>query len=363
MGSEGRNIDWMFAFCCAFLFLIGILVLFGFSAGTGDEFFSSIFLRQFFFGIVGAVLIVVLANVDYRYYRPYSTPIFFVCVALLGIVLAWGEVTRGTVGWIQIGGINLQPVEFVKVGLVIFLASFISQKKAYLHEQTRLIASAFFVGVLTFLVLLQPDFGSAMLLVSIWGGMILVSGIRKRYVVSLLLFGIVSVSVGWFFLAPYQQDRILTVLQPESDAQGGGYNVIQAMVAIGSSGWLGKGVGYGSQSQLNFLPEKHTDFIFAALVETLGFVGGGILLAVLLFFFFRIARIAMRASDEFGYLLAVGFFVMFSVQAIVNIGMNLGLLPVTGVPLAFLSYGGSSLLASCVACGIVLNISRGRSGG
>lgn len=358
MKSEGKSFDSAFLFGLVFLFLLGILVLFGFGAGTDDVFFSEIFARQGIFGLIGGAVLIALMFVDYRYYRSFSTPIFFISVLLLIAVLIAGQVMRGTVGWIQFMGVQVQPVEFVKVALVIFLASFISQKRAYLHEKARLIASSVFVLILTGLVLLQPDFGSAMLLLGTWGGMILLSGIRKRYVVSLFVVGLLIASVGWFFLAPYQKDRIVAVLNPQADALGYGYNVAQSLVAIGSSGWFGKGVGYGSQSQLNFLPEKHTDFIFASLVETLGFVGGVVFLLGMMFFLYRVMVIARRAGDDFGYLMGVGFFVMFSLQAGINIGMNMGIFPVTGIPLPFLSYGGSSLIASCIACGILLNISR-----
>lgn len=360
MRSKGVFFDGVFVSSFVFLFLLGILVLFGFGAGTGDDFFSSIFFRQMIFGLLGGVLLLGISFVDYRYYRSYSTSVFFFSVLLLLLVLLLGESTRGTVGWIKVMGFQFQPVEFVKISLVIFLASFISQKRAYLHEKTRLIASAVFVLILVFLVLLQPDFGSAMLLLGTSGGMLLLSGIRKRYVFFLFLMSIALAVSGWFFLAPYQQERLLSVFTPESDAQGYGYNVLQSLVAIGSGGWFGKGVGYGSQSQLNFLPEKHTDFIFASLVEGLGFVGGIVFLCGMLFFLYRIVVIARRVPDDFGYLVGVGFFVMFSLQAGINIGMNMGIFPVTGIPLPFLSYGGSSLIASCIACGILLNIARGK---
>lgn len=350
--------DGTFILSFVFLFFLGLLVLFGFGAGTNDTFFSSILFRQGMFGCLGGILLLGFSLIDYRYYRSYSTVIFFTTSFFLMAVLFWGQVTRGTVGWLKIGGFQLQPVEFAKIALVIFLASFISQKRAYLHEKAHLIASAIFVLIFVGLVLLQPDFGSSMLLLGTWGGMIFLSGIRKRYVAMLFGAGALLVTFGWFFLAPYQQDRIVSVLRPESDAQGYGYNVIQAMVAVGSGGWFGKGIGDGSQSQLNFLPEKHTDFIFASLVETLGFFGGMVLLVGMVFFLYRIILIARRAPDNFGYLLGVGFFVMFAIQAIINIGMNMGVLPVTGIPLPFLSYGGSSLIASCIACGILLNIAR-----
>ena len=358
MNTRGTSFDSVFFFSFLFLFFLGILVLYGFGAGIGNNFFSSIFLHQVMFGVFGGILLIGCAFLDYRYFRFFSTPIFFSALVFLFIVLISGEVTRGTVGWIKIMGFQLQPVEFSKIALVIFLASFISQKRAYLHEKTRLIASAFFVFLMVILVLLQPDFGSAMLLLGTWGGMILLSGIRKRYVATLFFVGVFFLGAGWFFLAPYQKDRVLTVLNPEMDTQGYGYNVIQSLVAVGSGGWFGKGIGYGSQSQLSFLPEKHTDFIFASLVETLGFVGGVVFLSGMLFFLYRIIFIAQNALDDFGYLVGSGFFIMFSLQVGINIGMNLGIFPVTGVPLPFLSYGGSSLVASCIACGILLNISQ-----
>lgn len=352
------SFDSVFVFSFSFLFLLGILVLFGFEAGSGEDFFHRAFIRQTMFGLFGAILVFVFSFVNYHYYRSYSTVIFFLSAGILSAVLIAGETIRGTMGWIQFLGVQIQPVEFIKVMLVVFLASFISQKQAYLHEKSRLIASALFTGVLVFLVFLQPDFGSAMLLLGTWGGMMLLSGIRKRYFAAMVFLGIIAAGLGWFFLKPYQQERLLNVFRPETDIQGHGYNVAQALVAIGSGGWFGKGIGYGSQSQLNFLPEKHTDFIFASLVETLGFFGGIILFFGMVFFLYRIMSIARRARDNFGYMLACGFFVMFSLQSAINIGMNMGVFPVTGIPLPFLSYGGSSLISSCIACGILLNISK-----
>lgn len=210
------------------------------------------------------------------------------------------------------------------------------------------------------LVLKQPDLGSSLVLMFIWGSMILVSGIRLKHFVVLTLLGGLLLTLGWILLADYQKARLETFINPELDPRGAGYNVLQSMVAVGSGGVWGKGIGHGSQSQLNFLPEKHTDFIYAVITEELGLVGGSLILFLYALLLYRIERIAKRARDNTGYLIAVGLFAYFLVQILINVGMNMGLLPVTGLPAPFVSYGGSSLLASCIGVGILLSIYRFR---
>ncbi len=246
------------------------------------------------------------------------------------------------------------------MALILFLSRFIAQKRTELGEWVRIVASLVLTSVLVFLVLRQPDFGSALTLIVLWAGMIAVSGIRLKHILVLLALGGALVSVGWFTLADYQRARIDTFLRPESDPQGSGYNVIQSMVAIGSGGIFGKGVGYGSQSQLNFLPEKHTDFLYAVVGEELGLFGAGAVLFAYAFLLFRIYRIAVSAGDNTGFLIGIGALSSFLFQIVVNIGMNLGIVPVTGLPAPFLSYGGSSLLVSFSILGLLLSVARNR---
>ena len=356
--------DWLLVLSALFVFGAGLLSLYSISV-TGDAWSvsGSYFLRQAIFGVIGIVLMICFQFFDYRHIVRYGTHLYFLAMGLLLLVLLFGRTINGTSGWISFGFARFQPVEGVKIALILFLARFIIAKRSELGDWVRILASLVLSFLLIFLVLKQPDLGSALTLAAIWGGMILVSGIRFRHILVLFLAGVAVISTGWFFLEGYQRDRIEIFLHPESDPRGSGYNVLQAMVAVGSGGVTGKGVGYGSQSQLNFLPEKHTDFIFATVTEELGVVGAGAILFSYGVFLFRAWRIAERARDNAGYLIAVGAQIYFTVQIFINVGMNMGLLPVAGLPAPFLSYGGSSLVASFTITGLLLSVYRqGRKG-
>ena len=292
---------------------------------------------------------------DYRHIEKYSTALYFITLTVLVGVLILGTTIHGTVGWISFGLFYVQPVEIAKVTLIIFLASFISKKKSELGEWTRVVASLILSAVFIFLVLKQPDLGSGLVLAVIWGGMILASGLRIKHFMVLFILGGILTSGGWFMLEGYQKNRINNFIHPESDPRGSGYNVLQAIVAVGSGGLTGKGIGHGSQSQLNFLPEKHTDFIFAVIAEELGLTGAFFVIALYAVLLYRIKCIGDAAGDNFGYLVAVGVLVMFFVQIAVNVGMNVGLFPVTGLPAPFLSYGGSSLFSAFFSLGLLLS--------
>lgn len=357
MLQQLKKIDWILAFSIFLLVIVSIISLYSISfLEIGNK--HNIFLKQMSFIFLGIGIMIFFSVVDYRYLQSYSRYIYFFSIALLALVLFLGDKIRGTSGWIGFGSFHFQPVEFAKLSLIIFLASFISRKKSRLGEVTGIISSFLLSVALFFLVILQPDLGSLIILLGIWLGMMLVSGINKRIFFYLLIFIALLLIISWFMLADYQKMRILNVLSPEQDPRGSGYNVIQSTVAIGSGGLLGKGIGHGSQSQLNFIPEKHTDFIFAVISEEWGLIGSFFILAVYLIFFARIRKVAENSNDNFGYLLAIGILVMFFLQITVNIGMNLGIVPVAGIPLPFLSYGGSSLIASFISAGIIINIQR-----
>ncbi len=356
--------DWLLILSALFVFGAGLLSLYSLSVtGNPWSLSGSYFLRQLIFGVIGIAFMVFFQFLDYRHLVRYGTHFYFLSIIVLVLVLLFGRTVNGTSGWISLGFVRFQPVEAVKIALILFLARFIIEKRSELGEWVRIIASLILSSFLVFLVLKQPDLGSALTLMAIWGGMILVSGIRMKHILVLLMTGIVVASAGWFFLEGYQRDRIEIFLHPESDPRGSGYNVLQAMVAVGSGGISGKGVGYGSQSQLNFLPEKHTDFIFATVTEELGLIGSGAILLCYGVFLFRAWRIAACARDNAGYLIAVGAQIYFIIQIFINVGMNMGLLPVAGLPAPFLSYGGSSLLASFTIAGLLLSVYRqGRRG-
>ncbi len=356
-GLRFARIDFILVSVVFFLFGIGLIALYSFSESlSGNLYFG----KQLTVGIAGIILMFFVGTLDYRHFARMSTPLYFLMLAILLGVLFFGSEIRGTVGWLTFAGFQIQPVEFAKLVLILFLASFISKKRSELGEWTRLIASLFLSALLILLVLRQPDLGSSLVLAFIWLSMILVSGIRWKHFFVLGVLGIALVATSWFFLADYQKARLETFLNPELDPRGSGYNVLQSMVAVGSGGISGKGIGHGSQSQLNFLPEKHTDFIFAVISEELGLIGAGLVLFLYGLFLFRIMRIAEMARDNTGYLIAVGILALFFVHILVNLGMNMGFLPVTGLPAPFLSYGGSALLAFFLALGLLLSVYRFR---
>lgn len=350
--------DWTLLFSALIILGVSLLSLYSLSVGSGADHF----LKQLLFSVVGIAVMAFVATLDYRHIARQSTFLYFGTLLVLALVLVFGKTVNGTAGWLSFGAFQIQPVEIAKLTLIIFLASFITEKKSELGEWTRLIASLVLSAVMILLVLKQPDLGSSLVLAAIWTGMILASGLRFKHLAVLAILGALLAGAGWFTLADYQKDRIDTFLHPERDPRGSGYNVLQAMVAVGSGGLAGKGVGHGSQSQLNFLPEKHTDFIFAVVSEELGLIGAWIIIFAYAVLLYRVKRIGDTASDNFGYLVAVGVLVMLFAQIAVNLGMNVGLVPVTGLPAPLLSYGGSSLLSVFLALGLLLSVYHRKKG-
>lgn len=347
------RLDWIFLGAVFFLAGIGTLSLYSISPDVQSGNYA---FRQAIFFALGLAGFFSIASLDYRHVQKYSTPLYFGMLIVLVGVLLWGKTVHGTEGWINLGIARFQPVEMAKPVLIIFLASFIAKKKTELGELVRLFASFILASVLIALVLKQPDLGSALVLTGIWGGMLLISGMRLSHFVALAVIGLGVAVASWSFLAPYQKERILSVVSPQLDPQGSGYNVIQATVAVGSGGMMGKGIGHGSQSQLNFLPEKHTDFIFSVISEELGLAGALAVLFLYAIVLYRLKRIAQLSRDNFGYLVVSGIMIMLVIQVTVNVGMNIGLLPVTGIPLPLLSYGGSSLVSVLVSFGIASSV-------
>lgn len=354
------KLDWLMLVSVALLLLVSFLALYSVSRDAVGTDLGN-FRKQLVSAVIGIILMFSVAFYDYRTIGLLSTKLYFATLAMLILVLFFGTTVRGTTGWIGLGTFNIQPVEVAKLTMVIFLASFFSKKKSQLSIIVRIIASIVLVLVPVFLIVKQPDFGSAMVIVVSWAAMLSVSGISRKNLVVLVLIGTVVSYSGWFVLRPYQKERLINFVNPYNDPRGSGYNVIQSIVAVGSGGFFGKGLGHGSQSQLNFLPEKHTDFIFAVIAEEMGFFGAALVLFLLGVLLFRIEEAARMAGDNFGYLLAVGVMTMFFSQVLVNVGMNIGVMPVAGVPLPFVSYGGSSLVTSFIAIGILESVYLHRS--
>jgi rod shape determining protein RodA len=349
------KLDWMVVASVFLLVAIGLTALY--SVSTVDNSLNlGDFKKQVVALFLGIMLAVFFAFFDYRVLSAYSTKLYFGALALLGLVFVFGLRVRGATAWINLGAFNIEPVEIVKFIMIIFLASFLSKKKTELSIFWRIIGSIVLVSVPVFLIMKQPDFGSASVIVGIWGGMLLASGVNKKSIFVLLLVGIIGATSGWFLLKNYQKERIINFIEPTNDPLGTGYNVIQSTVAVGSGGLFGKGLGHGSQSQLNFLPEKHTDFIFAVIAEELGLFGALLVLGLYVFLLYRLRETARLARDNFGYLLSVGVVIMLFVQVLINVGMNIGVVPVAGVPLPILSYGGSSLVVVLASVGLVQSV-------
>ena len=314
--------------------------------------------KQIVFAAIGIVFLFVMTFLDYSIFRSYAFIMYSLFLGVLVYVLFFGKVLRGTSGWLELFSLSFQPVELAKFILLITLAKVIvaysgAEKNIKFILNTGAIAFFYFI-----LVLLQPDFGSALMLFVIWFGLLYVSGISRKYIMGIVVIFLLFFSMGWlFFFQDYQKDRILTFFQPMSDPLGSGYHVRQSVIAIGSGNIFGKGLASGSQSQLKFIPASQTDFIFAVISEELGFFGSMLLLSLYGIIFYRIIRIAQRASSAFAYYAALGVSILFFSQCMINIGMNLGIMPVTGIGLPFLSYGGSFLVVSLILIGLVESIS------
>ncbi len=364
-----KKFDWVLFGSAAALAVFGLFVLYSTSLGTatvgvpgtgsqplaaGD--FGN-FWKQLIFAAAGAVLALALAAFNYRLLSGLAKPLYVLSIILLVAVLLFGRSIRGTTGWFGIGGFGVQPVEIVKLFLVVFLAKYFSDY-ARDHQQLRPIAgSGLAFAVIFALVAMQPDFGSALLLFTIWLVLLLMAGVRRSHLAVIAVVCLVAAAAAWLFvMKPYQRDRVMAFLDPAGDPQGRGYNVTQSVIAIGSGGLTGKGLGYGSQSQLRFLPERQTDFIFAAAAEELGFLGVAVVFLLFGVFFFQGFALARAVRDDFSLFLILGILTSLSAEFVINIGGNLRLLPVTGVTLPFLSYGGSSLLVKFLMLGVLESI-------
>jgi rod shape determining protein RodA len=315
---------------------------------------------QLLFALLGVLGFIILSVLDYRYLRAASLVIFLVSLVLLVGVLLLGKEVGGTLRWFTFGSLFFTPSEFAKLALIVFSSSFLAKLSPPLRFRD-LVLSAVPVVILSTLVFLQPSLGTALILGAIWVGLIWVAGIPYRHLFAGLLLAVILLPIGWQSLEDYQRERITSFLNPVLDPLGAGYNVIQSIIAVGSGRIFGKGFGMGTQSHLQFLPVRHTDFIFASLTEEWGLIGAALLLLLFGLLLWRILKIASFHQDKFGFLLGVGIFSFLFVQTVINVGMNIGLAPVTGVPLPLVSYGGSSLLCTLMALGVVNSLAIHRS--
>lgn len=355
------KLDWVLLASTLLIGIMGLIVIYGSELGSiGGEMVQ--FKRQCLSLVLGLGFFAFFSFLDYRTLGTMSTRLYFLIIILLATVFFMGTTVRGTTGWIGWGGFRIQPVEIAKVILIIFMARFLAKKKNELSSTSRVLASLILVGVPVALVLKQPDFGSAAVILAVWLAMVIISGINRQGVLVIVIAITLGLSVGAIGIKEYQKQRLLTFFSSQKDITGSGYNVAQSIVAVGSGGMWGMGLGKGSQSQLNFLPEKRTDFVFALVSEEMGWAGASVLLLLFGVLLYRIKEVSKVSRDNFGFLLSLGIFLLVIIQLGVNIGMNIGLMPVTGVPLPLVSYGGSSLISFFIAMGVVESIYLRRTG-
>lgn len=324
---------------------------------------NSYFDKQLIWISVSLILFFIMSMIDFRLLRRTSVIVmlFAVSCALLILVLLVGKTVNGAQSWFDLGFISFQPSDPIKLVLILLLAKYFSRRHIEIAHFRHILVSGLYTLIIFFLVLLQPDFGSAIIIFLVWLGMVLVSGISKKHLLVVFLVGVVAFGGLWAYgFKEYQKNRIKNFLHPLTDIRGSGYNAYQSMIAVGSGQILGKGIGYGTQSKLKFLPEYQTDFIFAAFAEEWGF--GGVLLLFTLFgiVMWRIIQAALLGATNFEILFGAGLAILLMSHFIVNVGMNVGLLPVTGTTIPFLSYGGTHLFTTFLGLGILMGMRRYR---
>lgn len=350
-----NHIDWVLLGAATLLVGAGLLTMNSF---VEENLF---FEKQLLWFAIGVLIFFVLSFFDFRFLRRTGTitALYVITALTLLLVFIFGDVTLGAQSRFDLGFFSIQPADPAKLVLILVLAKYFSRRHIEIaHVRHILVSGAYALGLFA-LVFLQPDFGSAIILFLIWLGMVLVAGISKKHLIGILVIGLLAFGFLWSFgFADYQKDRIRTFLNPLTDLQGAGYNAYQSTVAVGSGQITGKGVGYGTQSKLEFLPEYETDFIFAAFAEEWGFVGVLILFALFGVVIWRIIKHALRGASNFEMLFGVGVAILFVSHFAVHVGMNIGLLPVTGTTIPFMSYGGSHLITEFVALGILMGMCR-----
>lgn len=322
---------------------------------------DSYFWKQGLWILVSLSAFLFVSQFEYRFLKQTHVVVilYTFILGILSLLFVVGHISKGAESWFKIAGVAFQPIDLMKLVLIIVLAKYFSRRHIAIANIRHIIVSGVYAFIPFVLVILQPDFGSAMVLVAIWFGMVLVSGISKTHLFTVILMAIVVFSLAWkFVFKPYQKARIMNFVYPLQDIRGTGYNAYQSTIAVGSGGLYGKGVGFGTQSRLNFLPEYRTDFIFAAFAEEWGFIGSLLLLLFFSIILYKLAIFALVADSTFEALFTYGVIIWITTHIAINVGMNIGIMPVTGIPLPFMSYGGSHLLAECIALGMCVAMKR-----
>jgi len=353
-GQKLLQMNWMFIILLGLTAAIGVAMLYSAAGGKFDPWASRQMIR---FG-VGVGIMIVVALIDVRIWMKLAYPFYAVALILLILVEVKGSIGMGAQRWINLGFVQLQPSEVMKVALVLALARYFHG--ANLEDVGRipyLLVPLLMVGAASGLVLRQPDLGTALMLVASSGAIFFLAGVRLWKFGVIIALGLGAIPIGWQFLHNYQKNRVLTFLDPERDPLGAGYHITQSKIAFGSGGVFGKGFLLGSQSHLNFLPEKHTDFIYTMLAEEMGLLGGLVLLGLYLLILIYGYAISVQSQNHFGRLVGLGITSTFFLYIFINIAMVMGLVPVVGVPLPLISYGGTAMLTLMFSFGLLLSVS------
>jgi len=357
MTSHLKKFDWLMVGSAVMLVVIGLISIYSISLGRGD---MINFQKQIVFFLLGIVLMIGISFYDWRGFQqnPYFILLlYFLCVLLLIGLLFFAPEIRGIKSWYKIGGFSFDPIGVTTIVLIILLAKYFSTRHIEMYRLPQIALSGVYVLIPFLLIARQPDLGSAMILVALWLGVLIISRIKLKHFLILILCAIIIAGLSWsLFLKEYQKDRIVNFLVPQTETLGINWSQTQSKIAIGSGGVFGKGFSNGSQTQKGFLSEPYNDFIFSAIAEEFGLIGIGIILSLYVIFIWRIMKIAVSDSHNFARLFASGIIIVLFSQIFIHIGMNLGLLPVIGLTLPLISYGGSNLLAIFLSLGILQSI-------
>jgi len=352
-----KQFDWIIIGAVFFLTVFGIIIQYSLSLNQEVIIFSN-FYKQLIFASVGFFLMFLVSFFNWDFLKNSAFFLYILIIILLALVLFFGQTFRGTQGWINLPfGLSFQIAELAKIVLVIVLAKYWSSKIHDIQSFKHIVLTGIIMIVPFVLVFLQPDLGSALILFGLWLGMIFVTSKPKNLIFILILIILIS-GIGWFQLKDYQKDRINTFIYPQADPLGRGYQITQSVIAVGSGQLWGRGLGLGPQSQLKFLPEARTDFVFAVIAEELGMIGSFLVIGFFGILFYRFWKIIKKIRDDFNVFLILGFTFLLFIEIFVNIGMNIGIAPITGISLPFLSYGGSSFLTNLFIIGILQSVIR-----
>ncbi|MDP2972776.1 MAG: rod shape-determining protein RodA [Deltaproteobacteria bacterium] len=354
------HFDWGLLGIVLLIASIGILNLYSVTS-NGETTGTPLYLKQVLWLAIGLGAMLIIAFVEYRFYTDFAYIIYTTAVVLLILVLGYGIITSGAQRWVKMGPLTFQPSEFVKISLIIALAKFFQRYPGREGYSLKHLAFPFFLLFLPMILILkQPDLGTAIILLLVFFSILIFVKVRWSSLITLGVIGVSILPLVWRFLKDYQKRRIITFFNPDLDPLGAGYHLIQSKIAVGSGGIIGKGFMKGTQCKLGFLPEQHTDFIFSALGEEWGLVGCFIVIGLYFLLILWGLRIAVGSKDRFGAILCFGVVAMLFWHTFINIGMVLGLMPVVGIPLPLLSYGGSFLLSTLIGIGLLLNVSMRR---